>query len=403
VQIVLTRNPQIVQATEALNVAKARTRELESSLYPSVNAVASFSNIGPEAKMTIPGLGSFELYPQNNYDGHIGANYTIYDFGRRSKTIETLKVSEDLALDRLTNVKTELSYQVLQLFDAIIFLRQSDEVMNEELATLDKHLDVVRKKVETGSATDFDVLKTESQRAAAQSRFIDISNTLFKQQITMRQLLGLASDAPLVLEGDIDASGVQSNPDSLVAAALANRGDYTLAGRSKTLAHLQFETAKLENMPQFDIRTLAGFKNGYSPDNTALKFNWAIGVQISMPIFDGWRNKNRRLGAQSNENIADAVLSDLEQRIKTEVLQAKSDVDAALAKIDVSAIQLKLAAQALSIAQIKFESGVLTNTDVLDAEKDYSQARLANFQSKYAYRISLYTLDKATGKKLFDK
>lgn len=388
IDIVMKRNPSILQAEEALAASEAHTAGLKSANYPVVTAVATDMYLGPEYPFSLAPGRKLTMVPDNSFDAHIGADYTLYDFGKRRTTIKNGKLGETSAADRLVNIKKELSFQVRQVFTSIILQEKSQRVADDGIAELDRHLEVVKKKIETGSATEFDALKTQVQRAGAQSMRTDITNDLDKKQTLLRQLLGLAPAAPLSLSGVIDTLPLACNPDSLYQAALTNRSDYASALHAKQSAELQSKAAKLENLPVLGLRASAGFKNGLPDDNmppdiTTPRPNWAAGAVLSVPIFDGNRSKQHENEMKRLLNAAAAGVVDREEGIKTEILQAKSDADASFSKLELSRTQVVFAARALELARLKYDAGVITNLDVLDAENDFSKAQLGHLQNQF--------------------
>ena len=407
VEIVLQRNPSVAQATEALAAARELTLGMKSANYPSVKASLSDVYLGPEYPFNFYGT-PFPMYPDNNFDAHISAEYSIYDFGKRSVKIKNGAVGEAMGEDNLEKIKIGLSFQIVQIFHNILLLERSVEVAEDGIAELDRHLLIVKKKLETGSATEYDVLKTEVQRAIAQSQLIDIENDRSKKQVLLRQLLGLAPDALFHLKGSFDASQTNLNRDSLIECALKSRIEHTLALHKVESAKLQHESAHRENLPDLGGYISAGFKNGLpdyvAPPHTNIttpRIDWAVGAQATIPIYDGMKTKHHESEADRNELAAAAGLKDIEERIKTEVLQAKTDVESAFAKLAVSATQVRFAGESLTLARLKYEAGVITNHDVLDAENDLEQAKLGHLQNQYRYVMSLYSLDQATGKKIY--
>jgi outer membrane protein TolC len=395
VRMALEQYPTITQAGEAVAAAQAHTRGLKSAFLPNVSATVSYANIGPDNP--IPGFGR-QLFPENNYDGHIGVEYTLFDFGKRSKAVEAGTIAESQAADRLKNAQMALAYGVVQLYHTILLIRQSLPIKDEEIASLQRQLQIVQKKVETGSATRFDVLKTESQCASSQSQRIDLSNDLNKRQIGLRQLLGLAPDAPLMLKSGSAAATVPANADSLLGEALKNRIDRTAAVHGRQAAEVQRQAVSLENAPVVGARATAGVKNGIMPAIDEPTLNWNVGAQVAVPLFDGMRRREHLSEAQRNIQAASAAVAETEIRITTEVLQARADVEAAYAKLDLSAVQVKLAEQALAIAKVQYEAGAIINDEVLDAQAAYAQAQLAYLQNQQRCVLSLCALDQATGR-----
>jgi outer membrane protein TolC len=403
-EIVLKRHPSINQAQEALEASRAHTQSLSSANYPSVFADVSDFYLGPEYPFNL-GVAKFPMYPDNNFDAHIGALYTVLDFGKRALTIEAGKTGEASAADRLTGVKTDLYYQVVQLFTAIILQEKSIVVADEGIAELDRHLLDVRKKIEAGSATEYDVLKTQVQRTVAQSQRVDIASDLTKKQTALRQLLGVAPGSPIALKGGFDTISVRLNADSLLMVALNNRSERALALNTNQSAKLQRDLAKKENLPVLNVHASGGFKNGFPdnapPPNTDIstpRINWSAGAEVSLPLYDGKRAKFHEQEAARSELASDAALNAVDERIKTEVLQAASDVEASFSKLDISRSQIAFAQRSLELARLKYDAGVVTNLDVLDAENDFSQAKLGHLRNQFQYTQSLFALDHAIGR-----
>jgi outer membrane protein TolC len=323
-------------------------------------------------------------------------------------TLEASKTGEESASDQLQSVKTQLYYQVLQLFSSIILQEKSLRVADEGIAELDRHLVDVRKKIEAGSATEFDALKTQVQRANAQGQRIDIASDMAKKKTALSQLLGFTPAASLDLKGGFDTLPARLNVDSLISYALDNRSERALAVNARQSAKIQREIAKKENLPVLNIHASGGFKNGFpdtvAPPRTDIstpRINWSAGAEVSIPLYDGKRAHFHEQEAARNEMASNAALNTIDERIKTEVLQAKEDVEASFSKLDISQAQITFAQRSLELARLKYDAGVVTNLDVLDAENDFSQAKLGHLRNQYQYTQSIYALDKAIGRMPF--
>jgi outer membrane protein len=407
IEIVMKRNFSIRQAQEALAAAKEHTSGLKSANYPTVNAVISDTYIGPEYPFSF-GNSKINMVPDNAFDAHVGADFTVYDFGKRQNAIETGAMGEVTATDRLAGIKMDLSCQVRQLFTSIILQERSLRVADEGIAELDQHLATVKKKIETGSATEYDILKTQVQQATAKSMRIDIANDLKKKNSTLCLILGFSPEAVVSLSGRIDTVQVRSSADSLFRAAIANRSDYALLLHAKQSAELELRKAKLENRPVIGLHASAGVKNGLPndklpPDINTPRINWTAGALFSAPLYDGKRAEQRQKEEQRLCAAAQAGIVDKEEHIRIEIQQALADVEASFSKLDVSRAQVGFAQRSLELARLKYEAGVITNLDVLDAENDFSQAQLSHLQNQFRYVLSLYELDQATGVVLYKK
>ena len=401
VGIVLARNPSIAQAKATLAASRAQTQSLHSAFYPQLDASGSIANMYPDKALSLaPGSPGFYFAPEFPVDAHLGVSYTIFDFGKRSNALASSQMAETSGVNRLRDLQLSLCYQVVQLFHVVILQGKSIGVKDEEIADRERHVAEVKRKVETGSATEFDALQAEELLAAAKSERIDLLNGLAKLQAQLHELLGFPQDKPLSLTETRAPDLRRLDGDSLIVCALRQRSDYAAAKTAAASARLRVRETKLENMPTLGLQATTGYKNGiltslYSIDS--VQFNWTAGVELTVPIFDGDRAKYHRLAAEADVEAADAGMSDLAQRIRIEVLQAKSDVETSYAKLDLSAVQVQLSERALAMAHIRYEAGVITNIDVLDAERDCAVAKLGYVSGQYQYLLNCYALDRATG------
>jgi outer membrane protein TolC len=81
------------------------------------------------------------------------------------------------------------------------------------------------------------------------------------------------------------------------------------------------------------------------------------------------------------------------------VEHAYSDLHAASAKVSISQLQVQQSTEAVAIARTRYETGSITNLDLLDAETAQSAARLGNLQAQYRLVLSKYDVERAIGGK----
>jgi outer membrane protein len=121
------------------------------------------------------------------------------------------------------------------------------------------------------------------------------------------------------------------------------------------------------------------------------------GVQAKMPLFDGDRVSHKVEEAQASLQAEQAHGRDVERQIRSEVEQVSADVQAASEKVHISEVQLQQAQDAVAIARTRYETGSITNLDLLDAETAESTAKLTSLQALYRFVLSKYELERATG------
>ena len=401
VKIAMDNHPAILGAAQGIFSAAAKVEQNKGAFYPEISGLGSYERIGPVPTFELPGGPEEALAPANNYDFHVGLFQTVYDFGRRSTSVDLAETGQHAAADNVELVKSNLSYQTIQVFYSILFLQQNIAVKDDQIGALNQHLDITQKKVQTGTATNFDILTTQVRVATAQSQRSDLVNALHKQENMLRQLTGLSPDSPITLKGEFLPREISLNVDSLISQALSQLPEMRLSRTAEESATLQRQLASLGNRPSLGINLLGGFKNGYFPNLNTIKADWAGGAEIQAPIFNGFQTRSRVRQADAALHAAQEHTSDLQRQIVTNVTQAISDVQTSQEKIATSEPQVAQAEQAVTIANGRYNAGVATNLDLLDAETALADAKLIYLQALYQLVISQYALDKAVGRKVW--
>jgi outer membrane protein len=398
VRLALAVSPAVTQAEQAVLAAEARIGSSTSARYPDIAFEGSYTRIGPVPEITFAG-SAFKLAPANNYDLHLGLNQTVYDFGRTSTAVDLARAGRQSATDYVEQVKSAIAYQTMAVFNSILILRESVAVLDDQISALKRHIDVSRKKVEAGTATDFDVLTTRVRVAAATNDRIEAATNLETQEIMFRKLVGLAESAPVAVSGAFAKTQRTFADSVLLSMALADRPEMVAARDAEMTASLQVRLASLGDRPSVGLILSSGLATGYPDNLNQLKANYAAGVNLRVPIFNGHLTRSRRSEAEAGLHMAQARSEDTKRQIRAEVEQAAASVRAYWEKTRNAEVLVKQAEEAVAMAKVRYEAGVVTNLDVLDAQTALTQAKLAYLRSLYAYSMSLVDLDRATGKK----
>lgn len=401
IQVMMQNHPLIDQAKHQVQASQARMQQSRSLFYPHIDAIGLYTYLGPVPTLSIPDMGKFSLYPENNYDIHVEARQTIFDFGRRSDQSDLARAQRSFTEDNTERIKSKLAFQMARTFYMILFLHENIRLVDEEIFALNTHHSIAEKKLETGSATEFDVLTIQVRLANAQSEKVEVESALQKQMIVMKRLLGIPSTQEIHLRGNFNPPNGGINPDSLMSVAISQRPELILARDNETSLQIQAHLASLGNKPSLMARISLGLKNGYIPNLNQAKINWMAGVQMQMPIFDGFNNRYKSEESEANLEAAKSYSRDVAQQITSEVQQALEDIRAKQEKIRTTELQLVQAEQALSLARTQYQVGVITNLDLLVAQTSQHEANLQHIRALYEMIMSRFMLQETIGQKIW--
>jgi outer membrane protein len=399
VRLAVETHPSVQQALASVKGAEAQIDLARTGLDPRVFGEAAFVRLDPVSTLELGPGPAAELFPHDNYDLHLGAGKKLYDFGRTATAVQVAESDLATARDNVETARWTLASFTAATFNLILILRENVDVIEEEIGTLEEHLRVSQKRLETGSATKLDVLTTQVRVASARNGRIDAGNSLETQEILFRQLMGWPAGTPVRLRGDLSYRPVSVRADSLVQAAMEERPELRLAQDAESTAALAVRLAALGDKPSLDLGVAAGLKNGFYPNLEQWRPNWAGSLKLEVPLFDGHRTRYRMEAAQANLLSAEAHRADLIRRITTEVEQSVALVTASREKIQNARLQQSRAEEAVLVARAQYAAGAATNLDLLDAETSLSDARLLLQRADYDYVKSLDALDRATGRR----
>jgi outer membrane protein len=395
--VVMNNHPSIKGAEEALNAADARIGLAQSGYYPNVNASASYTRIGPVPELNFPPLGTFKLYPENNYSATINYEQTLYDFGKTTQNVNLARESKTLVNQNIDLVKQQLELLTISIFYNIVYLQEAIRIKDEAIRTLKDHLDFIEKKKATGSATQYEYLSTQVRLSNAENQKSDLLSRKKIQNSILNSLLGNSSSVVINVKQEAFPTIPEMPEDSLVSYAINHRVEMKIAQENEKVAGLQYQVIKMQNNPTINAFASGGGKNGFIPDLNAFKANYSAGVGLKVPIFSGNRVKNSLLQAKSTMNTSAFETEVTRRNISNDVVKREANYLTAKEKMNLCELQLKQAREAFNLANVSFRSGTITNLDLLDAETALSETSLYLLQSKIDYAVSVYNLNLAIG------
>ncbi|NTU67885.1 MAG: TolC family protein [Chlorobiaceae bacterium] len=390
----LTRghNPRALQAGEEVKAADAKVTESRSAWYPQVSAKAGYTYIDPVSE-----LQGMQFMPNNNYTAKVTAEMMLLDFGRTGRRVDIAKSGRTTAgISRELTIR-DLSLATVRSFYSVLFLQQAVKVQEQEIAALGSNLEHMQKRYREGVATRFDLLTTEVRVSAARNRKIGLQAQLENQEISFRRLCGLKGSGPLSLKGSFEFDGIDTNADGLTASALDHRPEVALSRENLRMAEAKKSLAAREWLPTITGAASWGTTNGYVPDIKEMRTNVMAGVQIQVPLFNGFRTNAANSEASAMMHAAQQQRIDAEEQAQAEVKQSLNSLRTNREKIGTTALQVSQAELAARHARIRHQNGMGTTLDLLDAEAALAQAELAHLQARYEYVLNAYDVRRASG------
>lgn len=285
---------------------------------------------------------------------------------------------------------------------------QALAVVEQQHAVALAQLQRAQRRRDAGTGTEVDVVRARSGLADRVEAIISAQNEIRLQQRALKVLinlpgLGVDSAARVVVSSPPDPVRYEFDPAELASRALDHRMEMLeleirLARDAATIAFARNEKLPLLALNYtYRVNGLAGSLGNSADVLSENEFeDWSIGANAEFPI------GNERAKA----SLAQAILTRLQslstrdariQSITAEVYDAIDQLESTWQRILATREAVVLNARLLDAEKRQFEVGRSTSTDVLDADANLADARLAEIRALVDYQIAQVDLAVATG------
>ncbi len=164
---------------------------------------------------------------------------------------------------------------------------------------------------------------------------------------------------------------------------------------------MNFKNTKSISYPKLVAFGTAGFvnsQNDYMKLYSTKYYGYGfVGAKLSVPIFTGGNHYYQQQGAKLKVEKVQNDMDMMEDVIDLQVQQTKVVLNNNLENIKSQKRNLDLAEQVIKQTKIKFDEGVGTNLEVVDAENSFKTAQTNYYDAVYNALVSLIDYQKATG------
>jgi outer membrane protein len=338
------------------------------------------------------------MAPANMIAGSVDIYQVIYDFAKTSRNIKLAQSVKDISASNVDLVKQKLTLLTAVSYYTLVYIQEAINIKNIQIETLNKHLDFIIRRKETGSATQYEILSTQVRISTAVNQKSDLEKSRKTLWGILNSLQGKPVGMPVIVKSDYSLVQPAVPSDSLINYALIHRNEIIIAHLNEKHAELNLGVVKIQNNPVLSAFGSGGMKNGYFPDLTMPKANYAVGLGIRVPIFDATRHKYNVRIAGSQINVTKQETESAKREISTEVNENEAGFRTALEKIGQSELQVQQAEEALKLAQVNYTIGAITNLDLLDAETSSADSKLSLLKARVDLAVSIVRLDISLGR-----
>lgn len=381
--------------------AEARVRQSRASLLPSLDGTASqFTRTVNTASFgfSLPGLNPNGqiIGPFRVLDTRAQVHAALFDFGafaryRAAGAAVTAITADATVASEKAAAQAAMAYVQALRAEGDLQARSEDSVLAVDL------LNVAQAQLDAGTGIALDVTRAQAQLASTRAGLISSRAARDRSLIALDRALNLPAHTPLTLSdslGKIDSTAAPMDETAATETALRNRPDLKAAQARIAAAKQSVSAIRAERLPTVSLIGDDGV-NGLSVHHMLNTYEY--GVQVSVPILDGFRRSGRVQEQRGIVKEAQVQAHDIEQQAAADVSTAILDQRAAAQQVEATREQLRFAEQEVSQARERFRAGVAGNADVITALLQLTTARTAVIDAQTNFQTARIALARAQG------
>jgi len=395
--------PAVVQAEGQVRAGEAAVRAARGAFLPSLALNASTTEQSPATARLNPATGEI-IAGRWATNGGFSANFTVFDAFQRQFDLRAARAQVAAAGASVSQQQAGVGLQVRQQFYAALAADEALAAARVQRAQADTQLALTRIRVLARTATVADSLQARIQVAQAELAEVTARNDRRAADAALGRLVG--SLAPVTARAaasdTADAFAVPVDSAALVALAAAapqvRQSEAALAA-----ARAGVRAARAPYFPTLAInyaRNTLGSSATFDPLPPGLRYSGQLRFSVSVPVFDQFTRQQALAQAQITEASAEAQARDAQLAAAQTVAEQLAALGTARAQAATQQVAITAGEEALRVQRQRYQLGVSTVLDVLTAQTQLAQARLALAQARFAARLARAQLEALVGRDL---
>ena len=337
----------------------------------------------------------------NNHSNSITASLPIFTGGELQGQIGQAKANYRSMLSAEEQAYNEMKETATTGYFNMLNATNMKALRQESVDRLQAHLDNVIAQYNVGIVARADVLRSEVELANAQQNYITASNQYDVAEATLNNIIGTPLNTTLKLKDSLQYVPYDNDMAYCLAYSEQHRPELKQAEYAIDSAEAALVVARSGHMPK--INAVAGNYWGGSDSDGNSNWpgddneHWSVGITASMNIFDSGVTWSKIHAAQENLAKAKESQRQIKDNVELEVRTDYLNLREAEKRISTTQVAVASAEEDYHIAVVRYQAGVGTNIDVMDAQVALTEAKTNYVKALYDYNTSKAALNTSMG------
>jgi outer membrane protein len=359
-----TDNNHLIKiASISKDIASADMSAARSGLLPNINASLNQTFLARQPGATFGSQRAF-LAEKNSLSYGIDIYQTIYDFGANISLYKASRGVFDVTNLDMVRIKNLVALDFINAYFNLLETEKMVVVAQMETERFGSHLKVAQSLYDEGVITKSDLLQAEVMLSDARQRLVTMKNRQSFNSSSVNNILARPVSSPILVVDVPTGTPEAVDLEKAWYAAGKERSEIKIIDNQLRVLDFQETAAKSGYYPTLFAKGSFNYtENRYQfPDE-----NWSLILGVNLNVFSGGSTKAEVAKVLYQKQQLLEQKKKLIDDIKLEVEKNYLDLKNASEKIQVTKDAVGQAEENLRINKIRYEEGVGTSTDVVDA------------------------------------
>ena len=390
----LHERPESRAAWLGIQAEAARLDAAEAANWPTLTGQLGFTR---SRSLSSSGTTAPTLH---RYGPSLSLAYVLYDFGTRAASIDAQRYQLVVSLLNNNRVLQDVIAEVEAAYYALLGAQAQVEALTQLEIASRASLDAAEARLQGGLVSRADQLRARAALAEAQLARQTAERDQAKAEAALKLAAGIEQTRSLLLDWKttpptmLEAANLLAE---LLAEAQRQRPDLHALQAAAASARAEAERARAARWPSLSLAASSG-RSFFLEDDRVPSTSYSVGVNLSVPLFDGGRLAAEARAAERDAGRLQAEMETQRSQVARAVTDAYHDVRHAQAQRDGVAVQFDSASESARAAEARYTAGMGSLLELLTAQAALARAQQSAAQADSEWLAAFSRLNHALGR-----
>jgi outer membrane protein len=392
-RLAIQNNPQFTRAALTASAAHQVPAQYRASFEPSISGLLTGVGADDGSRLAAGTLSNPVIF--HRVGSGLSLGQMITDFGRTTNLVQMSKLAADAQDQATETTRAEILLDTGRAYFGLLRAEAVMKVADQTVAARQLVADQVTALAQSSLKSTLDVSFANVNLAEAKLLQVQAQNDVQAADANLATALGLPGESRFIVSDEPMPPPLADRVEGLIQQAIEDRPELKDLRLRQSAAD---RFAKAEHdlyFPNIGVSGTAGF---VPTGNSTIRSRYgAVGLNVTIPIFNGGLFKARQAEAELKARAATQNISDLQNRITRDVRVAWLNATTAYDRLALTQQLLDEAQLALDLAQSRYDLGLGSIVELSQAQLSLTSAQIANASARYDYQTERVITDYQVG------